>query len=159
MIKKLPFETKQTEYEGKILTAETHTNPYDMQVKINELVDAVNEFHKILHDVIKESAENMSWVNTLQDTVLELRAKVKEIDKKPIENPTVSKMENVDPYAEQRKWIGKLCWFWDFKRANAIIGVLTDFETDNPQFRKDGMGWYQCCDPVKPNDDIIYQKD
>lgn len=64
---------------------------------------------------------------------------------------------STDPYAEQRKWIGKLCWFWTFRRENAIIGLLTDFEIDEPRFRMDELGWYEHCEPVKPDDDIIYK--
>ena len=92
-------------------------------------------------------------INELVDAVNELQTKAEILEENA--HPTAK----VDPYAEQRKWIDKLCWFWDFQREAAVIGILTDFETDNPQFRKDGMSWYQCCEPVKPNDDIIYQKD
>ena len=141
MIKKLPFETKQTEYEGKIFTTETHTNPYDMQVKINELVDAVN--------------------GILDYAPLEMAMKVE-----PAENTTISKMENVaknaqDPYAEQRKWIGKLCRFWIFKDGAVDIGILKAVDNLNPTlpYINDLDCSYAYCEPVKPNDDIIYQKD
>lgn len=72
MIEKLPFETKQTEYEGKILTAKTHTNPYDMQVKINELVDAVNA-------LVKEN-------NIHEKQIDELQMKMEPKKCEPVEN-------------------------------------------------------------------------
>ena len=33
-----------------------------------------------------------------------------------------------DPYAEQRKWIGKLCWFWDCPGAPRCIDILVKID-------------------------------
>ena len=101
--------------------------------KINELVDVVNA-------LVEENNIHERQIDELQ----------MKLESKKCETP-------VEPYVEQRKWVGKLCWFWDFKRVNAVIGVLTAFEIDEPHFRKDGLGWYEHCEPVKPDDDIIYK--
>lgn len=103
------------------------------------------------------SARALVKLNDIVDTINDLTECVKRIDETLVKDGI--KPIPTEKIPKQCKWLGKLCWFWDFKRATAIIGVLTDFETDNPQFRKDGLRWYQCCEPVKPNDDIIYQKD
>ena len=64
-----------------------------------------------------------------------------------------------DPYAEQRKWIGKLCRFWDFdSETPKHFGILTSFdETATVRYKTDNGFWYYACEPVKPDDDIIYQ--
>lgn len=77
------------------------------------------------------------------------------------ENRKSSKIEQ-DPYTEQRKWIGKLCRFWDddaFITSNDwAFGILTSIDK--------GMQYQYCCnencnfkhcEPVKPDDDIIYK--
>ena len=122
----------------KLSETQTESQRYKIVRKVNELVDAVNELRQ-------QAANHMC------------RLLVLEHQDEQDDDEATQEAEQIDPYAEQRKWIGKLCWFWDFNRAIATIGVLTDFETDNPQFRKDGMGWYQCCEPVKPDDDIIFK--
>ena len=61
-----------------------------------------------------------------------------------------------DPYAEQRKWIGKLCKFWDIDNNNLYYGPLTKISDTGPYY-------YECnhricyvhCEPVK--DDVIYK--
>lgn len=141
--------------DGEIVTLPGQNIPEPVFNKINELVDAVNEFHKILHDVIKESVENMSRVDALGNTVLELRAKVNSINNKPTENPTISKTENVDPYAEQRKWIGKMCQFWDYAYEHDYFDTLKGI-TDDGLFIGHNGSWKHC-KPIKSDDPIIYK--
>lgn len=96
--------------------------------KINELVDAVNELRK---------------------------------------NATISKMEKVetppenvqDKFAEQRRWIGKLCRFWNFKDGAVDIGILKAVDNLKPTipYINDIDCSYAFCEPVKPDDDIIYK--
>lgn len=86
--------------------------------------------------------------NELVDAVNELQ-----------KNPTISKMENVDPYAEQRKWIGKACWFWDGGAKTRAFGKLNQVDTEynDAPFQSNFGKWYEHCEPVKPDDDIIYK--
>lgn len=59
---------------------------------------------------------------------------------------------------EQYKWIGKLCKFWDYA-GKPVFGILDDVDIDNKEYpyTKLGGNIYQNCEPVKPNDDIIYK--
>ncbi len=70
--------------------------------------------------------------------------------------------EPADPYAEQRKWIGKVCRFWDDDNTNSSCGILTSIDTETfkePQFVCNDEYDYEHCEPVSPDDDIIYKKD
>lgn len=106
--------------------------------KINELVDAVNEL---------QENQNTYWTD-----IAELK---KELQTRP---------ENVqDRFAEQRKWVGKLCKFWFADAEHPTFGIL-DFVDAGPHpepFHTDcgesEQGWYPHCEPVKPDDDIIYR--
>jgi hypothetical protein len=72
-----------------------------------------------------------------------------------------------DPYTEQRKWIGKLCKFWNkTEYTDDLYGVLTDIVSTNkykPEdnyfvpFKDEFGSFYEHCEPIKPDDDIIYK--
>lgn len=108
--------------------------------KINEIVDAVNG--------ILAAQEQYATIHN-EDIVPMLMPK----------NTIISKMENIDPYAEQHKWIGKLCRFWDDNpKITKHFGILTriDEKAIVPYEAENGF-WYCACEPVKPDDDIIYK--
>lgn len=68
--------------------------------------------------------------------------------------------ENVqDKFAKQRRWIGTLCRFWDFESETPKhFGILTMIdETAIVKYEADNGFWYHGCEPVKPDDDIIYR--
>ena len=96
--------------------------------KINELVDAVNELQKDYDNVCV-------WVG-----------------EQKLKTPA-------DPYAEQRNWLGCLCRFWFDNKKQADIGILGDIDEDeiHPYFNADLGHNYKYCEPVKPDDDIIYK--
>lgn len=98
--------------------------------KINELVDAVNS------------------IVSVQEKLIDSRFVVETKHEEP-----------ADPYAEQRKWIGKLCWFWDEDRKDAFCDVLgcVDENSKYPYVNLDCYDGYKHCEPVKPDDDIIYK--
>ena len=103
--------------------------------KINELVDAVNA-------LIEENNIHEKQVDELQ---MKLEPK---------------KCEPADPYAEQRKWVGCLCWFWDDVYGLKTAGVLEEITTIEEDFhyaKKDTRTVWKHCEPVKPDDDIIYK--
>ena len=63
-----------------------------------------------------------------------------------------------DPYAEQRKWVGKLCKFWDYDKTNASYSVLYEInEYSEYLYIKPSGNAYKYCEPVKTDDDIIYK--
>jgi hypothetical protein len=102
--------------------------------KINELVDAVNEQQQQLNN-------HMCRLVALEHT------------EEPAE-------ELVVPCEEHIEWIGKLCKFWDFAEF-PVYGILDDANIGNsgyPYKIKNGT-FYQNCEPVSPEDDIIYKKD
>ena len=165
MIEKLPFETKQTEYEGQILTAKTHTNPYDMQVKINELVDVVNAIQK---EREAERFEIQEWIAILEAVRESVNIHEKQIDELQMK---VNKMaqnlnfaqpevkENVQkPYDEQR-WVGCLCKLWTgdgLVRYGILRGVALNRKKTNYPYQALSTS-FEHCEPVKPDDDIIFK--
>lgn len=113
-----------------------HNYHNDCINKINELVDAVNDI--------------TDWIKRTDETIVKYGIK-------PIENTIISKMENVDPYAEQRKWIGKLCRCWDSDINDDLWGILQDIKDNKTEkYYLYGIG-YEHCEPVKLDDDIIYK--
>ena len=151
MIKKIPFETEVISYNGKNLDVQAHASPYDLQIKINELVDAVNEYEK-------DREEIKEWIGIVSD----LRSRV------PVVESRVSILEeHAHPTATTeptyKNWIGKICKFWNWDTGLAHYSKLItikdpkDDEIANCPFRADDGGWYMYCEPVKPDDDIIYK--
>ena len=111
--------------------------------KINELVDAVNEFGK---DMV-----------FLRRKVLELGYKDPQTRPENVQPDAESRPGNVqDKFAEQRKWIGKLCKFWDIDNNNLYYGPLTKIHDTSPYcYECNHKMCYANCEPVK--DDIIYK--
>ena len=71
-----------------------------------------------------------------------------------------SRSENVqDKFAEQRKWIGKLCKFRHGLGVVPTYGILSEIlpDSDLPYYKKDTDTYWKYCEPVKPDDDIIYK--
>ena len=119
---------------NKITTAPTDNTVVN---KINEVIDAVN-YQQI-------------QLNNLECRLLDLRRRITVLD-----DPTYHE-EPTDPYAEQRKWIGKLCRCWDSDINDDIWGILQDIKDNKTEkYYLYGIG-YEHCEPVKPDDDIIYK--
>lgn len=59
------------------------------------------------------------------------------------------------------KWIGKLCRFWDDGPTIKIgthYGILTGFDDSDRPFERDNVDyWFKHCEPVRPDDDVIYK--
>lgn len=121
-------------------------NGYDFMGKINELVDVVNA-------LIKEN-------NIHEMQIDELQMKVEPEKLSQFVNAADLEKQD-DPYAEQRKWVGKLCRFWDEKEEEKVFGILTTIDSDCglsdmcPYWNDTTKNWFEHCEPVK--DDIIYQ--
>lgn len=108
--------------------------------KINELVDAVNELQK--------------QIDKVSFAILDLATPNGE--NKALESIQVAP---ADPYAEQKKWIGCVCRFWDDNsKITKHFGILTRIdETAIVRYEAEDGFWYCACEPVKPDDDIIYK--
>lgn len=121
----------------------------DTIIKINELVDAVNEL-QVAQDVM------FNRIDILNSAICDIRNRITALD-----DPTYheTEPEPADKFAEQRKWIGKLCWFWDEDRDDAFCDVLGYiYESSRyPYAQTDTSEGYKCCEPVKPDDDVIYK--
>lgn len=69
------------------------------------------------------------------------------------------KAEPADPYAEQRKWIGKLCRFRDVcdsKWQYRILESINNTIPNHPFWDAEGYEW-EICEPVEPDDYVIYK--
>lgn len=137
----------------------TMPNATDFLNKINELVDVVNTIQKEREAERFEIQEWIGILGTVRKSVnkLETMAKntntvLKSLVKTKHEEPT-------DPYAEQRKWIGKACYFWDNNAQTKAFGWLEkiDQEGNEAPFMTNFGQWYDNCEPVKPDDDVIYK--
>ena len=116
--------------------------------KINELVDAVNELQEMC-----KSCDNQ--IGILAEQIAKLQHDNSE---------KTNCQENVqDKFAEQRKWIGKLCKFWDDEDEGYVYEILIDIEDDGSDYPykmtdDDSENWtmsYKHCEPV--SEDLIYK--
>ena len=97
-------------------------------------------------------------INKINEIIALLNAIVVDVDgTKCIDGS--KKAEPADPYEKQRKWIGCLCRFWNFKDGAVDIGILKAIDNLKPTipYINDIDCSYAFCEPVKPDDDIIYK--
>lgn len=123
--------------------------------KINELIDAANEYEK-------DREEIKAWIAIVSD----LRSRVPVVESRVAileEHAHPTAETPADPYAEQRKWIGKLCKFWDDEDEGYVYEILIDIEDDGSDYPykmtdEDSENWtmsYKHCEPV--SEDLIYK--
>ena len=67
----------------------------------------------------------------------------------------------VDPFEEYKKWVGKLCLFGFVDEGDAGYMILEKFNDTsimcgNRFIASDNIG-YRFCEPVGPDDDVIYK--
>lgn len=68
--------------------------------------------------------------------------------------------EPADPYAESRRWIGCVCRFWYDNPNDTLLDYLDKIQTGKngvEYYAKESGDWFPHCEPVKPEDDIIYK--
>lgn len=155
MIKKLS-EYKITKRDGDYINADNNTQIINTLVcKINELCDVINTIQK---EREAERFEIQEWIGILEAVRKSVNVHEKQIDELQMK---VEPEKCEDPYAEQRKWIGTLCRFWDGNKTptqttDFAYGTLLEID-DYGDFKCDTMTWFDNCEPVKPDDDIIYK--
>ena len=92
-------------------------------------------------------------INNLVDAVNVLQAQVAILEEHA--HPTAT-TKPAAPYAEQRKWIGKLCKFWDIDNNNLYYGPLTKIHYTSPYcYECNHKMCYAFCEPV--SEDLIYK--
>ena len=122
---------------------------------VNQLVDAVNATQK---ERETERFEIQEWIGILEAVRKSVNVHEKQIDELQMKVKPEKCKTSVDPYAEQRKWVGKLCKFRDHDNDEWTYSVLQsiDTDTDVPFWDTEDYEWAMC-EPVKPDDDIIYK--
>lgn len=130
--------------------------------KINELADAVNKLETMAKNTntVLESLVEENNIHEKQIDELQMKAEPEKC-KTPADNSGKANCQEKaqDEYAEQRKWVGKLCKFWDDNyKIIKHFGILTRIdETAIVRYEAENGFWYCACEPVKPDDDIIYK--
>lgn len=127
--------------------------------KINELVDAVNTIQK---EREAEQFEIQEWIGILEAVRKSVDVHEKQIDELQMKVEPEKCKAPVDPYAEQRRWIGKLCKFWDDsdRPENCVYDILCNIfditHHEDCPFQCGNGEWYEYCEPVKPDSELIY---
>lgn len=128
--------------------------------KINELVVAVNKLETMAKNTNTVLESLVEENNIHEKQIDELQTKVNKLA--PVINFAQPKAK--DKFAEQCKWLGKLCKFWDGDEQMSHLrwGILSTITPTSPVpyccSLGDGKTFdYEHCEPVLPNDDIIYK--
>ncbi len=140
MIKKLPdqLHIQTGEFRGTTFDIIPRQTFCMVCRKVNELIVAVNELQATISKwkKIKTPTEKFSVTESVTNSL--------------------EKMNSQDaPYAEQRRWIGKLCRFWGGDPNDYVFDILKEIACGG--YIKEGGFIYSHCEPVKPDDDIIYK--
>ena len=178
MIEKLS-EYKITRRNGAYINADCNTKIINTLVqKINELVDAVNTIQKEreaewfeikewigILEAVRKSVNKLEAMAKNTNTVLESLVEENNIHEKQIDELQMKvepeKCEiHIDQYAEQQKWIGRLCKFWDYDGEEKWFSALEHIDKNSPYpYCASGDWWYKHCEPVGLDDLIIYKGD
>lgn len=119
-----------------------HPNSYDFMDKINELVDAVNA----LQSGDKTKPEIPA------DQICDVTAIIERLKR------TWTKFAPKMQYAEQRKWIGKLCRFWNDEDHTEIYYEVLTCITRKGLYYTEGLGeTFDNCEPITADDELIYK--
>lgn len=102
---------------------------------------------RITTDIVQTNVyDRMNKINELVDAVNALQSRIDSVAKP-------------DPYPELRKWIGKLCRFWDYDKSKSVYGVLCGiYKTKHYSFQRNkNEGVYEYCEPITADDELIYK--
>ena len=115
------------------------TSEIEQVEAFNALVDAVNELQK-------HEEQHLDLLTELNEMRLHQ-------NKEPAENMQDDEIE------QAKKWVGKLCWFSQIYECHQHIAILKRISESGLYVTDDGELHYAYCEPVKPDDDIIYKGD
>lgn len=112
---------------------------------IKKLERHIREEYGVKISCPPDNVHIINKINELVDAVNELQTRPKNVQ---------------DKFAEQRKWIGKACWFWDGSAQTKAFGQLNQIDPlddgQNAPYQTNYGQWYEHCEPVKPDSKIIY---
>lgn len=128
--------------------------------KINELIDAVNQMQESQNTYWTDIAEIKKELQTRAENVqTDVESRPVNVQDRMIGCTTleIPKSYKNDPFAEQRRWIGKLCRAFDDDETTAtVFGILEKIHGPTNPYLVNGA-FYEYCEPVKPDDSIIYK--
>lgn len=109
--------------------------------------------------MIKELGYNENYLDKINEVINAVNALQSRLDS-GAEPETLA-----DPYAKQRKWIGKLCWFWDCPGEPKCMGILAKVDDKKPDYpfgancTKDTNNFifFKHCEPMVAGDELIYK--
>lgn len=123
--------------------------------KINELCDIINTIQK---EREAERFEIQEWIGILEAVRKSVNIHEKQIDELQMKLEPEKCETPVDPYAEQRKWIGCICRFWFDNPDNTALDYLGKIQTGEngiEYYGKETYDWFPHCEPV--SEDLIYK--
>lgn len=107
----------------------------------------------------KDFASN-AWIEQTEFVVIHL-IKLADFENKDWQDCIYEASRKVDPFEEYKKWVGKLCLFGFVDEGDAGYMILEKFNDTsimcgNRFIASDNIG-YRFCEPVRPDDDVIYK--
>lgn len=134
----------------------------NLSLKINEIIDAVNELQKQIDkvscailDLATPDGENKA-LKIIQDHRPNMV-----MDDPFGPHPNIYEQGRpADPYAEQRKWIGCVCRFWYDNPEDTVLdylGKIRKGENGIEYYGKETYNWFPHCEPILPTDNAIYK--
>lgn len=115
----------------------------------------IDKLQKSVQGVVNNSITDGGRIQTLKEQMEEIKQYLDWDEISGAENRECAKNAQ-DPYTEQRKWIGKLCRFWDGEDPkDYAYGTLIEID-EYGDFKCDTITWFDHCEPVKPDSELIY---
>lgn len=120
----------------------------EKQWDIQDHLQDTKQIAQYLEAVIKEEDDDM-LLTAIVDTVKAL--------KRIRETPS-------ECLKEARKWLGKVCLFWDDMKPNKVVGILAAIYPGScypfgrrPVEDEQHVPNYQHCEPITTDDELIYK--
>ena len=131
----------------------------EFQAKDEEIAEWIDILEAVRKSVNKLETMAKNTNTVLESLVQENNIHEKQIDELQMKVEPKKCKAPADQYAEQRRWIGKLCRFWNINKDNSTYEILEKVVTDWPcRFKEKGNPYlWEHCELVKPDDDIIYK--
>jgi hypothetical protein len=137
--------------------------------KLNEHDVVDPKTGKVIGKIGCDLREIMDKLNELVDAVNELQATISKMEKversENVQTDTETRSENVHAVCPAVKYMGKVCRFWNgdngkkFKNIGVLIEILSADNKRRYTCASKPKKHFEFCEPVKPDDNIIYKGD